>query len=64
MKETTIYNEKLNHQEQDEGSQWNVSSYISNSKFICQEEFTWLDSFEKHNDSYFETHENNQVVNL
>ena len=32
-----VCNKPLNHQEEEEGSQWNVSLCISNSKFLCQE---------------------------
>ena len=39
------------------------SSCLSISESLCQEGSISLDSFKEHNNYYFETHEENQVLN-
>ena len=55
-KKPTVYNEELNHGEEDEGSRMGVSFGFSNSKFLCQEEIFLLDPIEK-------MHEMCQIIN-
>ena len=63
-KNPPVCNEELNHEEKEEGSQINVSSYFSNSDFFCQEQSIFLFYFiEKQNDISFEMHEKKQVIN-
>ena len=63
VKKPAVCNEGLNHQKEDQGSQWNISLCFSNSEFLCQEEFISLESIEEHNDVSFETLEKNEVIN-
>ena len=62
VEKLAVCDEGLNHKEEDEGSPMNVSSHFSNSEILGQEGLCQLDSFEKQNDNYFETSENNEVV--
>ena len=42
--EPTICNNRLDHLEEEEDPKWDVSSYSSNSKLLCQKEFISLDA--------------------
>ena len=50
-------NNRLDHQEEEEDSKWDISLYFSNSKVIL------LDSIKEPNDISFETLERNHVLN-
>ena len=62
LEKPAVSNEKLNNEEEDGGSQMDVSFCFSNSEIFCQEEICLLDSIERQNDISFEMHEKNQVV--
>ena len=53
-------NNGLDHQEEEEESEWDVSSCSLNSEFSCQEDFISLEFIR---DIAYEMHEKNQVLN-
>ena len=46
----------MNNEEEDEGSQMDVSFWSSNSEIFCQEEIYLLDSIEEMNDVFAEAY--------
>ena len=64
MEQLLVCSEGLNHQEEDHDCKYlSFYSCLSISESLCQEGSISLDSFEDQNNNYFETHEENQVLN-
>ena len=55
--ETTTCNNRLDHQEEDKDSKWDISLCFLNSEII------FPDSIQEHDDISFETPRRNQVLN-
>ena len=53
----------MNHKEEAESSQIDISLCFSTSEMLCQEEIIFLDYIEEHNDISFETLRKNHVLN-
>ena len=58
--EPATCNNRLDHQEEDKYSKWDVYLCFSESEILCQEKIILLD---EQNDMYFEKHNKNEVVN-
>ena len=62
LEKLAVCNEELNNEEEDGGSQMDVSFCFSNSEFFCRKEVCLFDHVEEQSGISFETHENNEVV--
>ena len=64
LEKSAVCNEELSNEEEDGGSQMDVSFCFSNSEIFCQEEIYLLDPIEEMNDVFAEAYKEYEVLKL
>ena len=62
LEKPAVCNEELNNEEEDGGSQMDVSFCFSNSEIFCRKEVCFLNHVEEWSGISFKMHEKNEVV--